>query len=122
MPMPAVMTPKGLLPVNAMLGILEMALIVPVSLSCLDLGMTFSIFSSLLIYSYSYKTLMNAYQSHVMLMPVVMTPKVLLSVNVTVGILEMVSTVLVSILSIHLSKTFNNSCSDYSSVLIHRHR
>ena len=65
---------------------------------------------------------MNAYQSHVMLMPVVMTPKVLLSVNVIVGILEMVSTVLVSILSIHLSKTFNHSCSDYLSVFLHRHK
>ena len=39
MPMPAVMTAKGLFPVSAILGILEMALIVPVSLSCLDLGM-----------------------------------------------------------------------------------
>ena len=120
--MPAVMTPKGLFPVNAILGILEMALIVPVSLSCLDLGMTFCILCSLLIYSYSYKTLMNAYQSHVMLMPVVMTPKVLLSVNVIVGILEMVLTVPVSIVSIRLSETINHSCSDYLSVLIHRHR
>ena len=66
--MPVVMTPKGLLPVNAILGFQEMAPIV--------------------------QTLMNAYSTHAILMLIVKTPKVPLSVNAIVGILEMVLTVL----------------------------
>ena len=49
MPVPTVLTPKGPLFVNAILGILEMASIVP--------------------------TLMNACQAHVMQMPAALTPK-----------------------------------------------
>ena len=62
------MTPKDLLLVNAILGILEVALIA--------------------------LTLMNACQSHVMITLAVLTPKVPLSVNAIQGILGVVSIVL----------------------------
>ena len=47
---------------------------------------------------------MNVYQTHAILKPIVMTPKVPLCVNAIMGILEMVLTVLVSISSIRLGK------------------
>ena len=61
--MPTVLTPKVLLSVNAIQGILGSASIVLI--------------------------LMNAYQNHVMPMPAVLTPKDFLPVSAIVGILEM---------------------------------
>ena len=52
---------------------------------------------------------MNACQTRAMAMPVVMTPKALLFVNVILGILEMVSIVPVSIFSTDMFKIFLNS-------------
>ena len=52
---------------------------------------------------------MNACQTHVIARPIVLTPKAPLFVNVTPGILEMASIVLVSMFSAGIWKTFHKS-------------
>ena len=53
---------------------------------------------------------MNAYLTHAILMPIVMTPKVPLCVNAILGILEMVLIVLVSIFLIAYPKDSTFRC------------